>query len=115
MADLDIDCAAAAAELLNRDRDEALAMAALRSQLLVNQAIAAAIFGIGEQRAGKPRRNRSIRVVYDDDGVAIGTEDIDPPPAPAAKGVVEAAPEPATPAGGLFADVFGSVDGLGGP
>jgi hypothetical protein len=81
MIDLADDCAAAATELINRGRDEALLIATLRQQLVVNQAIAAAIFGIREQRAGKPRRNRTIRVVYDDDGVAIGTEDVEPAPA----------------------------------
>jgi hypothetical protein len=109
MTDLDLDCAAAAMELLNPGRDEALAMAALRQSITVEAAV---ISALADRRADKPRRNRTIRVVYDDDGVAIGTEDVGS--APAAESVGEAAPESATPAGGLFADVFGSVDGLGG-
>jgi hypothetical protein len=89
-------------QVIDRARNDALTMAAVRSALATELAVLSAL-------AGKPqRRKRGIRVIYDD-GIAIGTEDIDDAPAPAAEGV-EA---PAAP-GGAFANVFGSVEGLGG-
>ena len=61
--------------------------------------------------AGKPqRRKRTIRAIYDDDGVAIGTEDI-PDEVPAGTDVVDVPPIEEEPAPGRFANVFGSIEG----
>jgi hypothetical protein len=117
MIDLDDDCQAVAAELVNRGRDEELVIASLQSSLPVMQAVAAALTALADRRADKPRRrSRTIRAVYDDDGVAIGTEDVEP--APAAEGVEatpriegEPAPRPEPAPSGGFADLFGSIEG----
>src|SRR5260370_25291552 len=68
----DLDCDAAATELLNRGRDEALAIAHLRSTLPAMRAIATALSLLADRRVGTPRRHRTIRVVYDDDGTRSG-------------------------------------------
>jgi hypothetical protein len=114
MDNLDLGREQAAEQVLNRGRDEKIAIAHLRSTLPSMQAIATAPSMMADQRAGKPRRNCTIRVVYDDDGTAIGTEDVEP----ALVGTrVQEAPrieeEPALrpePAPGGFADVFGSTE-----
>jgi len=108
MTDLDLDCAAAATEVLTRGQDEGLAMAALQSALAMEACALTSLADhvAGEQPRRKPRRSRTIRAVYDADGVAIGTEDVEPVadigPTP------EAAPEPSA----MFADVFGSIEDM---
>jgi hypothetical protein len=78
----DLDCAAAAAELINRGRDEALAMAALRSTLAANQAVAAALTALADRTADKPRRrNRTLRLTHDSDGEPV-VEDVTDQPEP---------------------------------
>jgi hypothetical protein len=107
----DLDCSAAAEGIVTRTRNDELTIATLQSSLKITQAAAAAIAAMADRVAGKPSRtprNRTIRVVYDDDGVAIGTEDV--APAPAAADVGEpVVPEPAAPDGKLWGNVFGSI------
>jgi hypothetical protein len=108
----DLDCAAAAAELMDRAREEELVIASLQSSLPVMQAVAAALTALADRTADKPRRrSRTIRIARDDDG-AMSAEDVEP--VPAADGVEEAPAaaitekEPAMPAG-PFSDVFGTI------
>lgn len=108
--DLDLDCSAAATDVLNRARDEELLIASLESSLKVSQAVAAALTAMADERAGEPsRKARRIRLVHDDsDGEMMATDADDvEEPAPAAADVEQ--PVPATPAG-LFSDVFGNPD-----
>jgi hypothetical protein len=79
MTDPDLTCERAAAQVLNRTREEHLMVAHLRATLPVMREIAAAISATDDPPASKPRRrNRTIRVAYDDEGAAIGTEDVEP-------------------------------------
>src|SRR5258706_318663 len=65
--DLDLDCSAAATDVLNRARDEELLIASLESSLKVSQAVAAALTAMADERAGEPsRKARRIRLVHED-------------------------------------------------
>src|SRR5258708_22064843 len=83
---------------------EALLIAAIRQSLAVERAVLSAL---ADQRAGKPPRNRRIRIVHDHDGGVAAVEDDMEAPAPAAEGVEEqtATPEQAAPAG-TFSNVW---------
>jgi len=87
--DLDLDCSAAATDVLNRARDEELLIASLESSLKVSQAVAAALTAMADERAGEPsRKARRIRLVHDDsDGemMAMDADDVEAP-APVAGG-----------------------------
>jgi hypothetical protein len=127
MIDFDADCADAAAAVLKRGQDDELIAAHLRETLPSMQAVATAVSRVaGEQPRRKPRRNRSIRLRRDDEGVLVA-EDITPAPGPS----IEEASKPADadvgeapaieidggqaphpePTPGGFADIFGSLEG----
>jgi hypothetical protein len=129
MDNLDLGCEQAAEQVLNRARDEELAIAYAKSTLASQQALDAALSLLADRVAEKPPsrpRRRTIRIARDEDGAMVA-EDIDAPAPADADGEghrtrgsddrrqrgsapvnADVEPVPATPAG-PFANVLGTI------
>jgi len=103
----DLDCSAAASELVQRSEDEAALVQAVidstRTTQLGMQAAALAVAAIADRLTASPPRtrgDRTIKIVRDEDG-AMAAEDTTGKPA--------SEPAPAAPRDMRWDDMFGSI------